>query len=194
MTQFQVRTAIASDGPEILAIYAPFITEGAVSFEMDVPTVEEMNARRRTLQARMPYLVATAGGRIAGYAYAGPHRSRAAYQWAVESSVYVSPAFHRCGVGRRLYRALFSVLEAQGFAQVFAGVTLPNGPSVGFHEAFGFQPVGVYRGVGFKAGNWVDVGWWAHPLPAAATLSPDPPRALSTAEVDALVSGERWTA
>lgn len=97
---------------------------------------------------------------MAGYAYAGLHRSRAAYRWAADVSVYVSPAHHRTGVGRELYEALFDTLRNQGVRVVCAGVTLPNEASVGLHEAMGFTPVGVYRNIGWKLGQWHDVGWW----------------------------------
>jgi phosphinothricin acetyltransferase len=104
--------------------------------------------------------VAEIDGAVAGYAYAGPHRSRAAYQWSTEVSVYVHPTFRRRGVARALYGKLFDVLSQLGYVSVYAGITLPNPASVGIHEAVGFEPVGVYRRAGFKHGAWHDVGWW----------------------------------
>jgi phosphinothricin acetyltransferase len=99
-------------------------------------------------------------GRVVGYAYGGPHRSRAAYNWTVEVSAYVDRATQRSGIGRELYLALFERLKQRGFRLLVAGITLPNDASVGIHEALGFERVGVYKNVGYKAGQWWDVGWW----------------------------------
>jgi L-amino acid N-acyltransferase YncA len=105
-------------------------------------------------------------GRVAGYAYASKHRVRGAYQWSVDTSVYVGDAYRRAGVARGLYQSLFGVLAAQGFFNAFAGIALPNPASVALHEAMGFEPLGVYRRVGFKFGAWRDVGWWQLTLKA----------------------------
>ena len=109
--------------------------------------------------ARTPWLVAEREGVVVGYAYAGAHRDRPAYQWSVETSAYVRDDAHRGGVGRALYAELFALLARQGFRNAYAGITLPNDASVGFHEACGFTRVGVYRGVGYKLGAWHDVLW-----------------------------------
>jgi L-amino acid N-acyltransferase YncA len=106
------------------------------------------------------WLVAERDGRVVGYAYGGRHRDRAAYNWTVEVSAYVDRAVHRTGLGRRLYAELFDRLKESGFRLLVAGITLPNDASVGIHEAMGFEPVGVYRNVGYKNGEWWDVGWW----------------------------------
>jgi L-amino acid N-acyltransferase YncA len=108
---------------------------------------------------------------VLGYAYASQHRSRPAYQWSVDVSVYVQAQARRTGVGRALYQSLFALLALQGFYNAYAGITLPNPGSVGLHEAVGFQPIGVYRAVGYKLGSWHDVGWWQlalrkHTIPA----------------------------
>ena len=138
-----------------------------------------------------PWLVCECDGIVAGYAYATRHRLRAAYQWCVETSVYVHPDFHRSGVARGLYTSLFAILAAQGFVNAYAGITLPNAHSVALHEAHGFVPLAVYRGVGFKTGQWHDVGWWhlgVNPHP----VSPDEPKPLADVrrqpEWDGLVS------
>ena len=115
---------------------------------------------------------------IAGYVYASSHRERAAYQWSVDVSVYVSPHYQRRNIGRGLYVALFELLAAQGFVNAYAGIALPNAASVGIHEALGFMPIGVYRQVGYKLGSWHDVGWWGLRL-AAPALEPMPPRPIS---------------
>ena len=119
-----------------------------------------------------------------GYAYASPHHARAGYRWSVNVSVYIDDACHRRGFGRALYTALFTILRAQGFVNAYAGIAIPNPGSVGLHESMGFTPVGVYRGVGFKLGAWLDVGWWhlaLVPLPSA----PEAPLPLSTIQARA---------
>ena len=130
------------------------------SFEVEPPTPLEMRARIATTLQQLPWLVCTRQEEVLGYVYASPHRARTAYQWSVDVSVYIAERFQRLGVGRALYSALFTMLTLQGFYNAFAGITLPNPASVGLHEALGFQPVGVYKAVGYKLGAWHDVGWW----------------------------------
>jgi phosphinothricin acetyltransferase len=124
-----------------------------------------------------PWLVCEYEGRVAGYAYATSHRVRAAYQWAVDTSVYVDPAFHRRSIGSALYTSLFRILVAQGYFNAYAGITLPNPASVALHEAVGFRLVGVYHKVGYKLGAWHDVGWWQLAL-QPHRASPPPPLTL----------------
>lgn len=168
----QIRLATTDDAAAIAAIYAPFVTDSAISFEVDAPDAHEMAARIDHKLPRFPWLVAEDQGVVIGYAYAGPHRERAAYAWSVEVSVYVTETARRRGVARQLYEMLFDLLRRQGFRTAYAGITLPNPASVSFHEAMEFTPVGVYRNVGWKQGRWRDVGWWELPLggdgPAAA--------------------------
>jgi phosphinothricin acetyltransferase len=106
------------------------------------------------------WLVAERDGQVIGYAYGGSHRERAAYNWTVEVSAYVDQSTQRGGVGRELYLALFDELKRRNYRLLVAGITLPNEASVGFHQALGFQRVGVYKNIGFKFGQWYDVGWW----------------------------------
>lgn len=155
-----IRPARLTDATDILAIYTPFVTDAAVSFELEPPSVEEMRRRIEETLTKYPWLVDERDGRIVGYAYASGHRARAAYQWCVEVSAYVHAEARRGGIARQLYAALFDQLRAQGFYNAYAGITLPNPASVGFHEAMGFQPIGVYPAIGFKQGKWHDVGWW----------------------------------
>jgi len=148
------------DGPAVAAIYAPFVRDTAISFEAEAPDGIEMAARIVQILARYPWLVAEEAGDILGYAYAGAHRSRAAYGWACDVSVYLAPAARRRGVGRALYGSLLETVRRQGIVSAYAGITLPNSASVGFHEAVGFVSIGAFPKVGFKAGRWHDVGWW----------------------------------
>jgi phosphinothricin acetyltransferase len=148
------------DAAPCAAIYGPFVTESAVSFEDRASTPDELGQRIERILKTHPWLVAEHDGLLVGFAYACPHRERSAYRWAADVSVYVAPERHRRGVGRGLYGALLPLLVRQGLHVACAGITLPNEASVAFHESFGFTPVGVYRRIGFKRGAWWDVGWW----------------------------------
>lgn len=148
------------DASACAAIYAPFVTDGWVSFELEPPKAAEMARRIARYGASHAWLVAEIDGRIAGYAYASPHRDRAAYDSSCDVAVYVDPAFARSGVGKALYGELLPAMKAKGLHAAFAGIALPNPGSIGLHEAMGFTPVGIYREVGWKAGGWRDVGWW----------------------------------
>ena len=106
-----------------------------------------------------PWLVASTEGKICGYAYANAHRFRAAYRWSAEVSVYVDPDYHRRGVARMLYNALFENLQEQHICMALAGIVLPNDKSEHFHRSMGFEDVGVYHKIGYKAGAWRDVKW-----------------------------------
>ena len=169
------RSATAADAPAILDIYAPVVRDTAISFELEPPSVAEMQHRITAYSAYAPWLVYAQPGMVLGYAYAGKHRDRPAYQWSVEVSVYVHPAYQRQGIGQLLYRELFHRLRQQGFYNAYAGITLPNAASVRLHEAVGMQPLAVYHNIGFKLGRWHDVGWW-HILLQPLTAAPEPPR------------------
>ena len=155
-----IRLATEHDAGQLQAIYAPNVRDTAISFELVPPTVDEMRQRIRKTLEQLPWVVCEHQGEVLGYAYASVHRDRAAYQWSVDVSVYIHPPSRRSGVGRAVYSSLLKLLEIQGFYNAYAGITLPNAASVGLHEAMGFQPVGVYRAVGYKLGVWHDVGWW----------------------------------
>lgn len=150
-----IRQATENDADAVRAIYAPVVETTAISFEIEPPSREEMARRIREITAQYPFLI-TDGG----YAYASAHHARAAYRWAVDVSIYLAPESRGRGIGRALYKRLFAILREQGFYCAFAGVALPNPASVGLHEAFGFTPIGVYHSVGYKFGQWHDVGWW----------------------------------
>jgi phosphinothricin acetyltransferase len=178
-----IRLAAEDDAEQIRAIYAPIVGETATSFELEPPSTEEMCCRIADTLLQWPWLVCAAGPQILGYAYASRHRARAAYQWSVDTSVYIHPEARRLGIGRALYRSLFAILVRQGYCNAYAGIALPNPGSVGLHEAVGFRPVGVYREVGYKHGAWHDVGWWHLALQPKPSVPPPP---LPLAAVQAL--------
>jgi phosphinothricin acetyltransferase len=151
-----VRPATAADAEACAAIYAPYVTDTAVSFETEPPDASEFAAR---IAAAHDWLVIEDAGRVFGYAYAATFHPRAAYRWACEVSVYLEMGRRRTGAGRALYSVLLPRLAARGFRMAIAGMTLPNEGSVGLHRALGFEPVGVYRRIGFKHGAWHDVAW-----------------------------------
>lgn len=175
----QIRLAHPLDAEAIAAIYRPFVKTTAISFETVPPGREEMGRRIAETLVSYPWLVCELGGQVVGYAYATQHRVRAAYQWSVDTSVYVDEKHWRSGVGRGLYASLFSILAAQGFFNAFAGIALPNPASVALHESVGFEAIGVYRRVGYKFGAWHDVGWWQLLL-KAQEASPAEPLDLAT--------------
>lgn len=156
----EIRIAHPHDAPGIHAIYTPIVTGTAISFEEVPPSVDEMRQRIVTTLQVYPYLVAVRDSRVIGYAYASQHRARAAYRWAVDVTVYIDANERRAGVGRSLYSALLPILARQGFCSAYAGISLPNAGSVRLHEAMGFSHIGTFPDVGFKLGQWHDVGYW----------------------------------
>jgi phosphinothricin acetyltransferase len=147
------------DAAACAAIYAPFVTDGWISFELDPPDTTEMARRIGEYGASHGWLVAERDGEVVGYAYGSPHRTRAAYASSCDVAVYVAPEAARRGVGRALYAALLPLLAERHHA-AFAGIALPNPASIALHEAMGFTHLGTYREVGWKLGAWRDVGWW----------------------------------
>jgi phosphinothricin acetyltransferase len=170
------RAATPADAAAIAEIYAPFVTGSAVSFETEPPGEAAMRARIEAGGELYPWLVGEAeDGSLLGYAYAARFRDRPAYRFAVETSVYLRSGAGGRGLGRRLYQPLLAMLEAQGFTQAIAAITLPNEASVRLHERLGFERAGIYRQVGWKLGAWHDVGLWQKAL-AKAGAPPEEPR------------------
>lgn len=190
-----IRLASPADAPEILSLYAPLVRDTAVSFEVEPPTEEEMGRRIAETLPHLPWLVCRFEGDLLGYAHAGRHRDRAAYQWSAEVSVYVRPDSRRWGVGSGLYTSLLKLLTLQGFHNAYAGITLPNRGSVRLHESLGFRPVGTYLRAGFKLGSWHDVQWWHLPLREGTDPSGSPKGLEESQEVpgwdEALAAGTR---
>jgi len=178
-----IRLASVEDAADIVVIYDPIVRHTAISFELEPPTVAVMGQRIAAILTQFPWLVYQHQGKVLGYVYASQHRSRAAYQWSVDVSVYIHPASRRAGVGRALYTALFRLLARQGFYNAYAGITLPNAASVSLHETLGFEAIGAYRQVGYKLGGWHDVGGWQLRL-RTDTAAPIPPMPLATLQQD----------
>ncbi len=159
-----VRDATEGDAAACAAIYAPYVTDTAITFEYEPPSAAEMARRIAAAQRAHAWLVLEGAapdgrGRVVGYAYAGPFKERAAYRWSCEVSVYLEVGRRRSGSGRLLYEALFTRLAERGFRTLLAVMTLPNDASEGLHRALGFEPVGTFRRVGWKHGQWRDVAW-----------------------------------
>jgi L-amino acid N-acyltransferase YncA len=175
----RVRPATAADAAACVEIYRPYVLDTVITFETDVPTVEEMADRIVDARVMHEWLVLEVDGDVTGYAYAHQFNSRAAYQWSVETSVYLAQDGLRSGGGRMLYAELLRRLTERGFRRAFAGIAQPNDASNALHKAFGFQRAGRYPRVGWKHGAWRDVEWWQLDL-----LGPEddvgPPRPIAT--------------
>jgi len=189
-----IRSAEESDALALAAIYAPYVRDTAVSFEIEPPTAEIMRQRIAGTLETHPWLVADHGGDTVGFAYAGKHSQRAAYRWTVDVTVYVTATRRHIGVCRALYAVLLDVLRRQGFRSAFAEIVLPNPGSVRLHETAGFRPVGIHHDIGFKLGGWRDIGYWRLGLAEGAAPPGEPiPFAVfrDTPEcVDALRQGD----
>lgn len=186
MPHITIRPATIADAVEMLAVYAPYVSDTTVSSEYIPPSLEEFTDRLQQFSTHTPWLVCRIDGQVAAYAYASPHRSRAAYQWSVETSIYVAPAFHRHAVARALYTALFALLTQQGYYNIFVGITSPNEQSLQFHQAMGFVPSGSYQDSMYKFGAWHTVHWMAKTL-RAHDLQPQPTIAFPCLEHTATV-------
>ena len=155
-----IRQATSDDAAAMLEIYRPIVEDTAISFELAVPSADDFASRIEKYLATHEWLVAEKDGEIAGYAYASPHRARAAYRFSAEVSVYVHPHYQGQGLGKRLYTALFDSIRERGFHSAYGGITLPNDASVALHKACGFSEIGTFSEVGFKYDTWHDVSWW----------------------------------
>jgi phosphinothricin acetyltransferase len=174
-----IRAAVPEDAAAIAAIYAPHVLTGTATFEIDPPDARAMRTRMSAGDGLYPWIVATTGGEdggVIGYAYATRFRDRPAYRYVVETSIYVADTAQRQGAGRLLYEALIDTLRAQGFVHAIGALALPNDASITLHESVGFRRAGVYREVGFKHGQWIDVGIWQCELnePQVPPVEPRP--------------------
>jgi phosphinothricin acetyltransferase len=171
-----LRAATPADAAALSVLYAPYVADSVVSFETEPPDSAEMRRRIEGGGDLYPWLLAEEGGEVLGYAYASAFRPRAAYRFAVETTVYCRQPGKRSGIGTRLYRTLLAIVRDQGFTEAIGAISLPNPASVGLHEKLGFRQVGTYVRVGFKLGEWHDVGLWQCALAAPADPPAEPRR------------------
>lgn len=164
--EIKIRPATEADAAEILNIYAPYITDTAITFEYDVPTLEEFTGRIRHTLEKYPYLVAVRDSEIIGYAYAGAFYGRAAYDWSAETTIYVKKGCRHSGVGKLLYQALETALKAQNIINLYACIGYPEEDdeyltknSKQFHEHLGYRLIGEFRKCGYKFGRWYHMAW-----------------------------------
>ena len=156
-----VRPAQAADAAAIAAIYNFYVANTVVTFEEDPVSADEMRRRMDDVFASsLPWLAAEIDGRVVGYAYATKWKARSAYRYSVETTVYIENGLAKQGVGTELYVELFRLLKERGMHAVIGGIALPNDASVALHEKFGMRQVAHFPQVGFKFGQWVDVGYW----------------------------------
>jgi phosphinothricin acetyltransferase len=178
-----IRIATAADAAEVHAIYAPTVTDSAITFETELPGVEAMRERMLGRLEHYPWLIWEDDGRVLAYAYAARFRERAAYDWIAETSIYVHADARRRGIARRLYACLLDTMALQGINAAVGVITLPGEPSVAMHETMGFSPAGVWRHAGYKLGQWYDVGVWQRGLLAPAN-PPTPVRPFAALRGD----------
>lgn len=171
----ELRLVTPKDAEELLAIYAPYVRETAVTFEREVPSREEFEGRVRRISALFPYIAAVENGEILGYSYAWRFHERSAYDHSVETTVYVKKGHGRQGIGRLLYTALEKALLRQNITNAYACIVYPHPASIGFHESFGYKIAARYEKCGYKLGQWRDVVWMEkilgeHKNPPSAVL------------------------
>ncbi|NQJ72753.1 N-acetyltransferase [Streptococcus suis] len=155
----EIRSARLEDAADLVAIYAPYVETTAITFETEVPMVADFVSRIEKTLVKFPYLVAVEDGKIIGYAYASTYYARAAYDWTVELSVYVSSEARGKGIGSLLYAALEEELTARGFKNFLACIALPNPASLALHKKRGYEQVAHFKNVGYKFGSWHDIVW-----------------------------------
>lgn len=156
-----IRSAHPSDAEAIVGIYNHYVANTTITFEEQPVSAEEMRRRVDVIQAAgLPWLVLEEAGQLLGYAYASKWKERSAYRYSVEISVYLKHGIQARGLGSRLYEALFSALAERGIHAAMGGIVLPNEASVRLHEKFGMKQVAHFEQVGYKFGQWLDVGYW----------------------------------
>lgn len=182
-----VRFVRETDAEKILEIYRPYILESAITFEEEVPALEEFRDRIRNISEEYPYLVCESNGSVTAYAYASRYQKRASYRWNVELSVYVERSSLRRGFGKVLYGALLEMLCLQEIQNVYAIITVPNQNSERMHESLGFRRLGEYRSTGFKCGEWHDVALYEKSI---GSHGPNPAPLKSIGHVDSRLLDE----
>lgn len=188
-----IRMAVAEDAPALLDIYRPYVEHTAITFEYDVPSTKEFASRiLRTLQ-RYPFLIALCGGIAVGYAYASPFKERAAYDWAVETSIYIRKDYSGRGYGKALYDILERLLKAQNILNLNACIAYTahtdeylDNHSADFHAHLGYHPVGTFHECGYKFGRWYDIVWMEKMI-GAHTVAPEPVRPIDQIDWSSLL-------
>jgi L-amino acid N-acyltransferase YncA len=188
---FAFRSVEENDVKGLLEIYRHYVLHTAITFEYEVPTPESYLQRIRTNTEKYPWLVCTFNNKPAGFAYGSTFRTREAYQWSPESTIYLAQEVQGKGIGKLLYQALFDILKLQGYCNVFAGMALPNVKSEALHTTLGFDTIGVYHNIGFKFGQWHSTKWFQLKLSEYnAPSTPLTPAALKTNEAYTLIVNE----
>ena len=166
MSNILIRSATVEDADKILDIYAYYVENTAITFEYDVPSLEEMKSRISKTLKKYPYLVLLYDNKIMGYAYAGPFKERAAYDWSVETTVYLAHDAVKCGLGKKIYLALEEALKEMGILNLYACIGYPieedqylTKNSAQFHEHLGYTTVGRFHKCGYKFNRWYDMIW-----------------------------------
>lgn len=167
-----IRLANLNDATTILEIYSPYVLNTAISFEVEAPDFSEMQQRISENLKNFPWIVFEVDNSVVGYAYAAPFKSRSAYSWSVETTIYVKNSYLGKGIGKKLYADLLQRLKKQGVVNAIGGISLPNEASVRLHESMGFNQVAQFKEVGFKLGKWWDVGYWQFQLQKPALPEP----------------------
>lgn len=155
----QIRNVVLNDAQELLNIYSYYVLNTSITFEYDSPSLNEFTQRIQKITQKYPYLVAVLDNEIIGYAYATSYKERAAYDWSVETTVYVKNNKHGLGIGKELYIHLEKSLKDKNIVNMLACITYPNPKSIDFHTKFGFEKVGHFPKVGYKFNEWRDIVW-----------------------------------
>lgn len=169
-----IRSYSNDDAAAILGIYEYYILNGPYTFETSVPELTAFSARLDEIASRFPFYVLEKENEIIGYAYACSHRERAAYRWAVETSIYLAKDNTGKGFGQRLYKRLLTTVKERHFTHAFALIGLPNEKSIKLHSSCGFKKQSVHKKAGWKNGNWIDVCWMRCDLAAALEIPIEP--------------------
>lgn len=154
------RMADVSDAEELLSIYKPYVTDTAITFEYEVPSVEEFKNRIKETLEGYPYIVCEYKDKIVGYAYAHRYGERAAFQWDVELSIYLDMNYKSLGIGKILYNKVIEILKLQNVQNIYACITSANDKSIKFHEKMGFEFIGIFKDTGYKFDKWYDITWF----------------------------------
>lgn len=188
----EIRMAEVDDSRRIREIYAPYVTETALTLTSKIPTLEQVVQTMIDVKKRYPYLACCIDGEVVGFAYASRHHPHEAYSWNAELSIYIDPDYQGRGIATALYTALFQMLKLQGFCNLYAVITIPNDASVALHRHFGFKELVVMEKSGFKLGRWHDVLWMGLRIPdcqhPVEHVNPLPPGQLNSNELTTILA------